>query len=43
MHYSPMHADQHDWPLPAYRRETFGGMDAAKEPTGLYLQRIPRW
>ncbi|PMR86564.1 hypothetical protein XaplCFBP3122_12075 [Xanthomonas arboricola pv. populi] len=25
-----MHTDPLDWSLPAHRRETFGGMDAAK-------------
>ncbi|PPU54901.1 hypothetical protein XdyCFBP7245_16105 [Xanthomonas dyei] len=29
---SPTHTDRRNWPLPAHRRGTFGGMDAAKEP-----------
>ncbi|PPU57475.1 hypothetical protein XdyCFBP7245_06780 [Xanthomonas dyei] len=36
------HTDQLDWSLPAHRRVTFGGMDAAKELTRTYLQRVPR-
>ncbi|APO97479.1 hypothetical protein BJD12_15905 [Xanthomonas vesicatoria ATCC 35937] len=35
--------DQRDWSLPAHRRGTLGGMDAATELTGTYLQRVPRW
>ncbi len=31
-----------DRSLPARPRGTFGGMDAAKEPTGTYLRRVPR-
>ncbi|AZR21534.1 hypothetical protein XvhCFBP2543_18090 [Xanthomonas vasicola] len=38
-----MHTDQRDWSLPAHRRGTLGGMDAAKELTGTYLQRVLRW
>ncbi|KKY04487.1 hypothetical protein NY64_22150, partial [Xanthomonas citri pv. fuscans] len=37
-----MHTDQLDWSLPAHRRGTLGGMDAAKELTRTYLQRVPR-
>ncbi|MCC8623353.1 hypothetical protein LN473_15460, partial [Xanthomonas vesicatoria] len=33
--------DQRDWSLPAHRRGTLGGMDAAKELTWTYLQRVP--
>ncbi|PPT33034.1 hypothetical protein XabCFBP2524_19490 [Xanthomonas axonopodis pv. begoniae] len=32
-----------DWSLPAHRRRTLGGMDAATELTWTYLQRVPRW
>ncbi|AEO41206.1 hypothetical protein XACM_0903 [Xanthomonas euvesicatoria pv. citrumelo F1] len=35
--------DQRDWSLPAHRRGTPGGMDAAKELTRTYLQRVSRW
>ncbi|QWN06604.1 hypothetical protein DGN11_03350 [Xanthomonas citri pv. fuscans] len=35
--------DQHDRPLPAHRRGTLGGMDAATELAGTYLQRVLRW
>ncbi|ASY86764.1 hypothetical protein C7T86_12480 [Xanthomonas citri pv. malvacearum] len=38
-----MHTDQRDWPLPAHRRGTLGGMDAATALTGTYLQRVLRW
>ncbi|APO95600.1 hypothetical protein BJD12_11235 [Xanthomonas vesicatoria ATCC 35937] len=31
------------WSLPAHRRGTLGGMDAATELTWTYLQRVPRW
>ncbi|PPV08497.1 hypothetical protein XbrCFBP1976_01670 [Xanthomonas bromi] len=34
--------DQRDWSLPAHRLGTLGGMDAAKELTRTYLQRVPR-
>ncbi|OQP37002.1 hypothetical protein IB62_018480 [Xanthomonas euvesicatoria] len=37
------HPDQRDWSLPAHRRGTLGGMDAAKELTRTYLQRVSRW
>ncbi|WP_075245094.1 hypothetical protein, partial [Xanthomonas oryzae] len=37
------HTDQFDWSLPAHRRGTRGGMDAATELTGTYLQRVTRW
>ncbi|KKY07169.1 hypothetical protein NY63_22335 [Xanthomonas citri pv. fuscans] len=33
-----LHTDQLDWSLPAHRRGTLGGMDAAKELTRTYLQ-----
>ncbi len=36
------HTDPIDRSLPARPRGTFGGMDAAKEPTGTYLRRVPR-
>ncbi|PPU58655.1 hypothetical protein XcodCFBP4690_20035 [Xanthomonas codiaei] len=38
-----MHADHLDRPLPARRRGTLGGMDAATELTWTYLQRVLRW
>ncbi|MFS8404974.1 hypothetical protein EIQ22_20120 [Xanthomonas campestris pv. campestris] len=38
-----MRTDHLDWSLPAYRRRTLGGMDAATELTGTYLQRVLRW
>ncbi|PPU83042.1 hypothetical protein XhhCFBP4925_07980 [Xanthomonas hortorum pv. hederae] len=38
-----MHTDTLDWSLPAHRRGTLCGMDAAEEPTGTYLRRVPRW
>ncbi|MBB5767405.1 cell wall assembly regulator SMI1 [Xanthomonas arboricola] len=38
-----MHTDPLHWPLPAHRRGTLSGMDAAPEPTGTYLRRVPRW
>ncbi|PPT36599.1 hypothetical protein XarbCFBP8132_19000 [Xanthomonas arboricola] len=31
------------WSLPAYRRGLLRGMDAAQEPTRMYLRRVPRW
>ncbi|NMI17944.1 hypothetical protein E1J29_10150 [Xanthomonas hortorum pv. vitians] len=34
--------DHPDWPLPAHRRGTLCGMDAAEEPTWTYLRRVPR-
>ncbi|AMV00655.1 hypothetical protein TP47_02620 [Xanthomonas citri pv. aurantifolii] len=37
-----MHTDQLDWSLPAHRRGTLGGMDAAKKLTRTYLQRVLR-
>ncbi|ASL01109.1 hypothetical protein XcvCFBP7113P_12765 [Xanthomonas citri pv. vignicola] len=37
------HTDQIDWSLPAHRRRALGGMDAAKELTWTYLQRVLRW
>ncbi|QWN05786.1 hypothetical protein DGN16_10145 [Xanthomonas citri pv. fuscans] len=38
-----MHTDQRDRPLPAHRRGSLGGMDAATELIGTYLQRVLRW
>ncbi|MCE4355786.1 hypothetical protein NY671_07545 [Xanthomonas hortorum pv. pelargonii] len=38
-----MHTDHLDWSLPAHRRGTLCGMDAAEELTWTYLQRVPRW
>ncbi|PMR86642.1 hypothetical protein C1H21_13105 [Xanthomonas arboricola pv. juglandis] len=38
-----MHTDHLDWSLPAHRRRTLSGMDAAPEPTWTYLRRVPRW
>ncbi|PPV08006.1 hypothetical protein XbrCFBP1976_04700 [Xanthomonas bromi] len=38
-----MRPDHLDGPLPAHRRGTLSGMDAAPEPTGTYLRRVPRW
>ncbi|PPU75475.1 hypothetical protein XcuCFBP2542_14160 [Xanthomonas cucurbitae] len=38
-----MRTDPLDWSLPAHRRGTLGGMDAAKELTRTYLQRVLRW
>ncbi|NHF64356.1 hypothetical protein FFY45_00800 [Xanthomonas hortorum] len=38
-----MHTDHLDWSLPAYRRGTLCGMDAAEEPTRTYLRRVLRW
>ncbi|TXD42606.1 hypothetical protein TR80_014150 [Xanthomonas campestris] len=38
-----MRTDHLDWSLPAHRRRTLGGMDAATELTGTYLQRVLRW
>ncbi|APO95797.1 hypothetical protein BJD12_12470 [Xanthomonas vesicatoria ATCC 35937] len=38
-----MRTDHLDGSLSAHRRGTFGGMDAAKELTRTYLQRVPRW
>ncbi|PMR88461.1 hypothetical protein C1H21_04715 [Xanthomonas arboricola pv. juglandis] len=38
-----MHTDYPDWSLPAHRRGTLSGMDAAPEPTWTYLRRVPRW
>ncbi|NMI51043.1 hypothetical protein E1J25_04695 [Xanthomonas hortorum pv. taraxaci] len=37
------HTDTLDWSLPAHRRGTLCGMDAAEELTRTYLQRVPRW
>ncbi|SUZ26923.1 hypothetical protein CPBF424_06850 [Xanthomonas euroxanthea] len=42
-HCSAMHTDHLDWPLPAHRRGTLSGMDAAPEPTRTYLRRVLRW
>ncbi|TXD44160.1 hypothetical protein TR80_008025 [Xanthomonas campestris] len=41
--FAPRHTDILDRSLLAHRRGTFGGMDAAKEPTRTYLRRVPRW
>ncbi|PPT40724.1 hypothetical protein XarjCFBP7653_09045 [Xanthomonas arboricola] len=38
-----MRTDYPDWSLPAHRRGTLSGMDAAPEPTWTYLRRVPRW
>ncbi|AZR24423.1 hypothetical protein XvhCFBP2543_00855 [Xanthomonas vasicola] len=38
-----MHTDRRHWSLPAHHRGTLGGMDAAKELTRTYLQRVLRW
>ncbi|MFS8470097.1 hypothetical protein EIQ09_07090 [Xanthomonas campestris pv. campestris] len=38
-----MRTDHLDWSLPAHRRRTLGGMDAATELTWTYLQRVLRW
>ncbi|KFA05536.1 hypothetical protein KWM_0118800 [Xanthomonas vasicola pv. musacearum NCPPB 2005] len=38
-----LHADQLDWSSPAHRPGTRGGMDAATELKGTYLQRVLRW
>ncbi|QER95671.1 hypothetical protein FLG15_17620 [Xanthomonas phaseoli pv. dieffenbachiae] len=38
-----MQTDHLDWSLPSPHRGTLGGMDAAKELTRTYLQRVPRW
>ncbi|MFS8433310.1 hypothetical protein EIQ01_11635 [Xanthomonas campestris pv. raphani] len=38
-----MRTDHLDWSLSAHRRRTLGGMDAATELTGTYLQRVLRW
>ncbi|NMI20673.1 hypothetical protein XhhCFBP4925_01055 [Xanthomonas hortorum pv. hederae] len=38
-----MHTDHRDWSLPAHRRGTLCGMDAAEEPTRTCLRRVPRW
>ncbi|WGY44612.1 hypothetical protein HED68_15350 [Xanthomonas oryzae pv. oryzicola] len=37
------YTDHLDRSLPAHRRGTLGGMDAATELTGTDLQRVPRW
>ncbi|PPU06036.1 hypothetical protein XarjCFBP7645_15750 [Xanthomonas arboricola] len=38
-----MRTDPLDGSLPAHRRGTLSGMDAAPEPTRTYLRRVPRW
>ncbi|PPT41945.1 hypothetical protein XarjCFBP7653_05825 [Xanthomonas arboricola] len=38
-----MHTDHLNWSLPAHRRGTLSGMDAAPEPTWTYLRRVLRW
>ncbi|RFF40705.1 hypothetical protein DZD52_06625 [Xanthomonas nasturtii] len=35
--------DQLDWSLPAHRRGTLSGMDAAPEPPGTDSRRVLRW
>ncbi len=42
-HCSHQGADQRDWSLPAHRRGTLGGMDAATELTRTHLRRVLRW
>ncbi|PPT46879.1 hypothetical protein XarbCFBP8147_18905 [Xanthomonas arboricola] len=37
------HTDHPDRSLPAHRRGTLRGMDAAYEPTWTYLRRVLRW
>ncbi|PPT32512.1 hypothetical protein XaCFBP7622_05110 [Xanthomonas arboricola] len=37
------HTDHLHSPLPAHRRGTLSGMDAAPEPTRTYLRRVLRW
>ncbi|PPT25055.1 hypothetical protein XarbCFBP7629_03250 [Xanthomonas arboricola] len=37
------HPDHLAWSLPAHRRGTLRGMDAAYAPTGTYLLRVLRW
>ncbi|PPT16862.1 hypothetical protein XaCFBP7622_21050 [Xanthomonas arboricola] len=36
------HTDRLDRSLSVHRRGTLSGMDAAPEPTGTYLRRVPR-
>ncbi|PPT44768.1 hypothetical protein XarbCFBP8132_01945 [Xanthomonas arboricola] len=38
-----IHTDHLDRSLPAHRRGTLSGMDAAPEPTRTYLRRVLRW
>ncbi|PPT41164.1 hypothetical protein XabCFBP2524_01060 [Xanthomonas axonopodis pv. begoniae] len=38
-----MRTDHPDGSLPAHRRGTLRGMEAAPEPTWTYLRRVPRW
>ncbi|MBB5880985.1 hypothetical protein GGR74_002188 [Xanthomonas arboricola] len=38
-----LRTNQRDWSLPARRRGTLSGMDAAPEPTRTYLRRVLRW
>ncbi|RFF42364.1 hypothetical protein DZD52_02330 [Xanthomonas nasturtii] len=38
-----MRNDHRDWPLPAHRRGTLSGMDAAPEPPGTDSRRVLRW
>ncbi|SUZ28841.1 hypothetical protein CPBF424_26680 [Xanthomonas euroxanthea] len=38
-----LRTDYPDWSLPAHRRGTLSGMDAAPEPTRTYLRRVLRW
>ncbi|PPT80756.1 hypothetical protein XarzCFBP7410_20585 [Xanthomonas arboricola pv. zantedeschiae] len=37
------HTDHFRWSLPAHRRGTLRGTDAASEPTRTYLRRGLRW
>ncbi|NIJ92238.1 hypothetical protein FHT12_000896 [Xanthomonas campestris] len=37
-----LRTNQRDWSLPAHRRGTLSGMDAAPEPTRTYLRRVLR-
>ncbi|MBB4756749.1 hypothetical protein FHT15_001404 [Xanthomonas campestris] len=39
----PTHTYHLYWSLPAHRRGTLSGMDAAPEPTWTYLRRVRRW
>ncbi|PPU08919.1 hypothetical protein XarjCFBP7645_00830 [Xanthomonas arboricola] len=38
-----IHTDHPDRSLPAHRRGTLSGIDAAPEPTGTSLRRVLRW
>ncbi|RJS05277.1 hypothetical protein XnspCFBP7698_03380 [Xanthomonas sp. CFBP 7698] len=43
MFFETVRTDQLDWSLPAHRRGTLSGMDAAPEPPGTDSRRVPRW